>query len=431
MRGFQDKVCLVWDSGLFISFAQHLSKDFGRTFYHSDVHYGPFPKSPEVKIGTGIEGVTRTDDPYTDVLHKFDKEDILIVFPDVYQVAGLQMDLRKQGYRVWGSGNATKFELDRKYGKELMEKVGIDVGPWTIVKGLSNLIEDIKEEKDFYVKLRYGNMRGTGETFRTHNWDYIQGYIKKELGPNLGESAETTEFIVEQPLKDCVEIGIDWTNIDGQYNKAGFMGIEKKAESLLGRWKTAEEMPRQAIDQLDRLAPYFKKSQLRNLFALESRFNKKGIAYGLDPCPRFSRPCSEALQAAIGNWADVCWFGAEGILIPMEKNGSHLAQVMVFSSKSERHGCTVTGKDGGKLPADCDDWLKLVNLAIVEGRREVLPGLSGIGAVVAVGNSESAVIKLAKERCDMIGGHGVEVSAGCLDSNAEEWTKLKDYGIEA
>lgn len=428
---YRDKICLCWDSGLFVSFALHLSKYFKKVYYHSDVHYGPFPKSSEIKIGMGLaENMERTDDPWGDVLLKYDKADLLIVFPDVYQPGGMMEAFRKQGYRVWGTAGATELELDRLFAKKLFKQIGINVGPYAEVKGLSALIEDIKEGEDMYVKARYGNIRGNFETFRTRNWDFISGRINREIRQALGESAESTEFLVEMPLEDCVELGGDFYTIDGQYPKRGCVGIERKAEAYVGRMMEWEDMPEQITGQLEKLAPYFKKTQNRNLFALESRIDKNGKAWAIDPCCRFSRPCSEVLQILYGNWPDILWQGAEGVCVDPEPTGKYAAQVMVYSTKAEKSGATITGKHGKPLPKDAMDWLKLVNHAIVDGKHEVLPGLSGIGAICAVGDTEAEAVKLCQERCELIDGDGVDSpSPTSVEKAAEEFKKLPSHKV--
>jgi hypothetical protein len=137
---------LVYDYGLCTEHAIRLARDGHMVFYYVPWQ-DAFPQSTKALIGEGLEGLHRIKD-FWDYIDKVD----IIVFFDNY--CGDLVDyLRKKGYKVFGAGSAEKLELDRIKQKEILKTVGLPVGEYEVIHGLSALREYLKENEDKYVKI--------------------------------------------------------------------------------------------------------------------------------------------------------------------------------------------------------------------------------------------------------------------------------------
>ena len=67
--------------------------------------------------------------------------------PDIRH-AGIQAELRKQGYPVWGSGRGMILEQDRVFFMDKLAELGLDVPPYEKVTGLTNLALFLKDKED-------------------------------------------------------------------------------------------------------------------------------------------------------------------------------------------------------------------------------------------------------------------------------------------
>src|ERR1035437_1040550 len=132
MSDYKNRTCLVLDNGLFIEISVVLAKSFGKVYYYSNWK-SAYPRSVNRLVGTGLPGVTRVND-FWDVLDEVD----LFVFPDIY-FGGLQEHLVSLGKRVWGARKGDFLELDREKSKEHLDSIGVDIGPYRVVKGIDAL----------------------------------------------------------------------------------------------------------------------------------------------------------------------------------------------------------------------------------------------------------------------------------------------------
>jgi hypothetical protein len=226
MERLSDKTVCVVDNGLFVGLAEVLAEKFGKVYYTTPTA-GPFPTSSEYGIGRGLEGVTRLPDP-NDALSLLDKID-LFVFPDLY-FAGLQVMLRDLGKRVWGSGPAEILELDRLRCKRFCEKCGLEVGKYTVVKGISEAETFVKNNPGVFLKTsRHAPpARGDFETLNCSSYKAVR-FRLEEIRSRLGPLAETVELILEQPIPDALELATDVYSVCGEWPSQGVLGIEAKA----------------------------------------------------------------------------------------------------------------------------------------------------------------------------------------------------------
>ena len=107
MKEIHDASVLVVDSGLFIPFARRLAEDFARVvFYNPD--RSSFPTLKQGAVGAGFEDIEHTLD-FWPLIDEMD----MVAFPDIGN-AGLQAQIRGQGFPVWGSGDGDGIEINRE-----------------------------------------------------------------------------------------------------------------------------------------------------------------------------------------------------------------------------------------------------------------------------------------------------------------------------
>ena len=224
MRYKAKTVCVV-DNGLFVEIAVKLAKDFGRVLYYMPWTSG-YPNSNIMLPGIGLPGVERID-AFWPLLDEID----LFVFPDVYEGA-LQVQLEKMGKRVWGSRNGGDSSYSRADSKKHMASLGIDIGPWKLVKGITALRKHLEANDDQWVKIT--RTRGDFETFHSANYRISKPKID-ELEHQLGAKGEIMEFIVETGIPDAVEIAYDGWTIDGRFPKNSIPALRSRIEGMSTR----------------------------------------------------------------------------------------------------------------------------------------------------------------------------------------------------
>lgn len=412
---YSNKTCCVVDNGLFTDLATTLAKSFGRVLYHTP-WVGAFPTSNQMMPGKGIPGVTRCDDFW-----KIKDEVDLWVFPDVY-FGSVQVELRSQGKRVWGSGMGEELELRRKEAKEHLKKAGINVGKYEVVIGMDALKAYLMKHENVWVKM--STTRGDMETFNSKDYKNIETRLD-ELEGTLGAKKKVAEFIVEDAIEDAVEVGYDGYLIDGKAPKKCMTGIETKAKGYVGVMKDYKDIPKQVKDVNDKLADTLKKYKYRNSFCVELRIDRKGKAWAIDPLARFGSPPGDLWQLMYKNLSDILWYGAEGECIDPEPAAKYGVELLIASEWADKHWQAIS------FPKAIRDNLKFRNLTMIEGEYYVIPshlGL-GLGAIVAVGDTVDAAIKKAKECSEQIETYDAETFPESLGDAVKQNEKLKKYGI--
>jgi hypothetical protein len=188
----KNSTCLVWDSGQFVALAERLARDFGKVYYFC-TDGNSCRKMTKALIGTGLDGVEVLQDSPFEV----DPDSIdCYVFTDV--VNGFEAEeLRNQGRNVWGAGIGTQMEEDREGFKKEMEKVGLPVGPYQVIKGLDNLRLYLKEHKNVYVKI--SKFRGCfdeqTDILTDSGWKPFSGLDTKDQVATLDLSTRVMSFV--------------------------------------------------------------------------------------------------------------------------------------------------------------------------------------------------------------------------------------------
>lgn len=410
-------VCVV-DLGLFVELAVKLTEWFGKVYYFMPWQASAFPKSNSRLVGTGLPGVEV-------VRYFWDREFLdnvdLFVFPDVY-LGDLQNELVRQGKNVFGSRRGDELELHRNKAKKWFKKLGLPVGAYEVIKGVTDLRKFLKENKDQYVKVSL--TRGDFETFHCPNYKLAEPKID-ELEARLGAKKTEIEFVVEEAIPG-IETGYDGFSIDGVFPKTALAGIEIKDKCYLMKVMPYNKLPEQITSFNDTIAPTLKEYQYRNFISTEIRIDKKGIPHMIDFCARCGSPPSEIMLELIQNLPDVLWFGAQGECINIETSYQWAAEILLESAWADNNWQAV------QFPPKVREFVKLRNAARISGEYYVVPQSSScpeIGAVVGVGNTMEEAIEATKGTAKQVEGYFIESFPSALDDAVKEIKRLKDFGI--
>lgn len=414
---YPDKTACIVCSPLFVSFAERLAQDFGKVYLHVPTS-GSFVTMNQGLVGTGIPGVEKVDS----IFGPHFAEVSIFIFPDVGHSA-LQIYLESIGKLVWGGRNGEELEQYREVCKALMEKEGLPVAPWQIVKGMTALRAHLKSHADQHIKIN--KWRGLTETFFAPNPEAVSAKLD-DLQNDLGAFKEECEFMVEDDLPDKVEIGTDVYCIDGQYPSKTLIGIEVKDMGYCAEFVEWAKIPEPLRRWNETMAPYFAQYGYRGFLSNEIRIGEDKVPYQIDACCRAGSPPSELYQEFYLNLAEIIWEGANGNIVDPKPAGKFGAQIVLKSSWANGHLQNVI------YPEKYAKNIKLFEYVVVDGKRYVLPlekDITEIGAVVGWGDTMEEALEMVREAGESIEGYGIKFSLGPADQAVEEMNKLAEIGL--
>lgn len=411
-------VCFV-DNGLFVDFCRHVAKDFGKAYYYKPDWRCAFPQSRQIVVGQGFPEI----EPILFPLDLFSKID-LWVFLDLYQ-SDLQLFLEAHGARVWGQRKGDEMELHRWEFREHLKSIGLPVAGGEKVMGMTALRKHLRNVKNKYIKTSF--TRGDFETFRHDNFDTSEPRLD-ELSHSLGAIKEHYDFLVEDEIPDCIEVGYDGYTVDGKFPSHAMMAYEIKDVGMIGTVKEYSQLAKPVRDINAALSSTFKNYNYRGFFASEIRYGKEKKPYLIDPCCRLGTPSNELLQELFDGWGAVLWDGAEGkmtnpIVSPKKKFG---VLACIHTEFAVENWQTIT------YPASLDDNVKLRFHTRIDGKDCVAPqtvGLPDVGYVSASGSTLLEAIGLCKERAEQIKGFQVKVSLEGIDKALECIKEGEKFGV--
>lgn len=414
---YKDKSCLVVAHGLFAELAVRLARDFGHTYLYVPWQ-DTYPTINKGLLGYGLEGIEKVDDVFGGHFEGVD----LFVFPDLYH-ADLQLYLESLGKRVWGSRRGEELELYRGLCKEAMDKVGLPVHPWKSVRGMTALRAHLKAHDNQHVKL--DKYRGMFETFKSEKYDLIAPKLD-EIQSLMGPFAEELDFVVEDDLPDCVEVGLDCYTVDGEFPGATLAGIEVKDLGYVSQFKAWDRIPEQVRGWFETMEPYFKQYGYRGFLSNELRIGRDKVPYMIDCCARAACPPNELYQEFYTNLAQIVYEGAGGVLVDPEPAGKWGVEIILKSEWAEKHWQPV------EIPEEVRSFVKLFNPVKVDGRYHVAPQedeLCEVGAVIGYGDTLEAALEMVDRVGEQVSGYGLKAEHGSLDTAVEQMQQLTEFGI--
>lgn len=418
MSDYKDKTILVVVHGLFSWVAERFARDFGKVLLYIPWNSYSFPTSNIGICGTGLPNVTKVDSIFGPHLANVD----LIYFGDIY-FADEQVYLENQGYRVWGGRNGEEMELYRATCKEIMEGLGLPVNPWKQLKGMDALREHLKTNENQHVKI--DKWRGTFETFKAESYELAEPKLN-QIEHEMGAYSRVAEFIAENDLPNCSEVGTDLYCIDGQLPSASLVGIETKDVGFCGEFIEWSKLPEPVRRWNEAMAPVFAQYGYRGWLSNEIRIGEDLVPYMIDATTRQPSPPGELVSEFYLNYTDIVWNGAEGIMvdpIPAAKFGMEVIIKSDWASENWQ-------------PIEYDEkyanQIKLFNSAVIEGKRYIVPQdekMAEIGAVVGWGDTLDEAQAHLQEAADSIKGYGIKMSHGSIDDAKKAMQDLADFGL--
>jgi hypothetical protein len=374
--------CIV-DGGPFIPVAQRLAREYKRVLYYCP-NSDPFPTINRCIIGDGFPDIEKTTDIFT-IKNEID----LFVFPDINHF-DLQLELESQGFPVWGSRRGDALEIKRQYFHAMLEKLGLPVPKFTVVRGINALRGHLKDEENKYLKIsRY---RGSMETAHWRSWSLDEGFLDV-LAVRFGPAKEMIDFLVFDALETELEIGNDTYCVDGQWPKMMLHGLEKKDAGYFCTAQAADGLPEQIKEVLAVFAPVLKRFRYRNLFSTELRV-VDDVGYFTDPCCRGGLPSTSSQLEMLANLPEIIWCGANGELVEPEMAAQFSAEVIL------KVKCNKTQWPVVEVPEELRQWMKLANCCMIDGRVTFPVDDSHedeIGWLSAIGDTPKATLDKLKE----------------------------------
>jgi len=416
---FKDKKLMVVDrGGLFVSWAFRFSEEFGEVYYHNPAWKEMESRTDGLLVGHGFDEITMVKN-FWDVAHQMD----IFVFPWVGD-GDWQLELVRQGKRVWGARKGEDLELYRSAAKEEFRKLGMPVNDYTVITGITNLRVYLKNHPNVFIKINL--TRGDGDTFHSPSYDEILPKLR-EIEHDLDQAAESVEFIVEKPISTTVENGYDGYCIDGLWPKYAISGVEIKECAYVGAFIPANEFD-ESIKKVNAwLSPALKQYGYRGPLHTEIRIGRDEQPYLIDLTARYGSPPSESMQESIANWAEIAWYGSEGVMVNPEPVKKYSAQAIINSDHAIENWQSL------KLDDDLRKWVKLRFHCKISGVDYVIPQMcriASIGWVVGIGDTVKEAITNCKDHAERLGGYKVEVMTDGLEKAVEEIEKGERMGVQ-
>ena len=372
--------------------------------------------------GYGLDNVEKIDEFLNPKI--LDSVD-LFVFPDI-GYGDMQRHLRRIGKAVWGHMGATTLELYRDQFLEILEGVGLPTIPSKTIVGLSALREHLKTVEDKWIKVNC--FRANSETWHHLDYEHSEDYLD-DLAVIFGGAKEIVLFVVQDNLKSDMEIGYDGWCIDGQFPQSSFQGYEKKNELYLGSELSYEDLPDEIKTVNEAMAPVLKSFGYRGWWATEIRI-KDGVPYFIDPTPRMPGQTGEHQLETCTNFAEVIWYGANGIVIPPEFRWRFAVEATLHFDGGAKHDQIVKEWRTLRIPKNVERWVKLYRYGKIDGVYKFAPDMSGEpGVVIGAGNTVEAAIAHLKKNLKMLKDLPVHANVAGFASLLESVKEAAKHGI--
>jgi len=410
-------VCFV-DNGLFVSFARSVAPAFAKAYYYSPWQ-GAFPKNNQTRLGEGFSELERVRYPLL-IANEID----LWIVTDIF-FADFQLFLEERGARVWGPRLGEELETERRDFYDYCKRNSITVPKTEFITGVENLRKYLTGKKRLWVKLVHGYERGNMESWIWKD-EHISSTRLDQVVYDLGAFGPTTDFAVQDEVKDPVELAEDMYCVDDQFPQTVMHGLEIKGLGLIGKVKPYSDLPKPLRDVNAKLAPIMKKDRFRGMFSLEGLYTKDHKYYVTDPCCRLGSPSNELLQVIFKNWAEIFWEGAEGRLVEPIPTAKYGFIVMVSNEQSDKIWQPL------EYPKEIDKWVTLRFPYALNGQRFAVPqgALTNLAGVVGIGDTLLAAETACADHVHQVDGHLLEIALDAMNKSLNAIAQLEDYGIK-
>jgi hypothetical protein len=421
MRDLESITCCFIDSpdGLYLPLARSLAPGYKRLLY-TNLNAEGAETINEAVIGEAFpaeENFERIDDFW---MHRNEVD--LWVLPDS-KAAGLQLELERQGFPVWGSRRSIYLEHSRETFIRVLKDLGLEVPKYKRIIGLDALRDYLRDKEDQIIKIsRY---RRSMETRKWRSWADDEWWLDL-MAVNLGGVKNIWPFLVFESIETDLELGADTYFVNGQFPKVMVDGYERKSRGYFAAVKPAGEMPEQTRAVMDAFAPILEKAGHGNFWTIEVRV-KDEHSYFIDPTPRGPMPASGSQALLYKNLPEIIAAGAEGELVEPDLAGKFAAEVGL-TLKREGAAWRTCG-----LPAELADFMKLSGACYVNGRAwfpyRQEDTDDGIGWLCAIGDTPQETIEKLLAYKELL-PPGVEADTDSMVDLLKEIKTAEQEGIE-
>lgn len=271
---------LIIDSGWNSWLAEHLGRLGEEAVYWSPWER-PFPQIADAAIGAGFKNVTRALELFEGPIPE------LVLSLDLSTACLARGVAAWYEVPLWGTTpEACEYETDRsRYGRDGLQIIGIDA-----------LADELDERKEAWVKLS-GGWRGVVETAHVTNDDEKAALIHR-LRTAAGPLADSMEFVVESPILNAAEAGLDLIYCAGQILEPFAWGYEVKDKCYVGR----------VADGSSSINPHIARPAVPENYSgfcsTESRVNDK-VNILMDVAMRVPAPPGISMVNNLNNFVDV------------------------------------------------------------------------------------------------------------------------------
>lgn len=383
------KTFLVIDKGLYPHISEALSDEGKNRVLYATPWETKDPHFRDFVVGKGFGHLEKVMYP-EDYYEKADS----IIFWDVSGNA-LCNFLRKiyPNKSIVGAGLGERLENDRVLLKEWCKELGLPVSNYVVVKGVTALREHLKKNKDKYVKVNV--WRGDLESFHSPDYDSIEQVID-EMAVKLGSDKEEFDFIVDDTIKDALEIGADTFFNGTEFIRPMFAGIEKHKNLYVA--KVMDEIPILG-ETLNAFTPLLSKMNYRGPLSTEELVKSKTEHYWIDACMRLPNPLSALYPVMIENWSEFIYEIGLGHYVEPEIKHKCVGAFGLSSLAAKESYVKVNIKEG---------YEDKVRYQMVTGRGEknyAVPGWEVVAILVAGGNTVDEVLEGLKEAAEGVDAH--------------------------
>jgi len=423
------------DHGLNISIAEKLTESFERVLLLVP-NIEAYPNTDRDCIGTGLPGVERiysswsVEDEGRATFKQFldDKPDplkTLFFFPDV-GFSGMQSQLRADGFKVCGSGDADRLELDKWFFQQELKAAGLPVAKTERLVGTKALSKYLADKPSGECFIKISHHRGLMETKK---WlgSFLSSVWLHDLECRLGRHTDSQVFIVQHRIDSVGEIGTDTLSLAGKVPDNSLCGLEMKDAGYLGKVFPVQPEILQHVNEA--MEPILAKLGLAGHYSTEVRCVNKTEGHYIDPTMRVPSPPGELMVEVyeMHCYAQALWDLANGRMPVLTPHHTYCAEIILTSGWLEDdHWLPI------EFPAEAARYIRLKNHCIKDGKYYIVPNGNGgfFGGAIGFGKTAEEACEMAVKYAEMVQGEDVKYEGDVMEKATKGIDAMSKIGIE-
>ena len=290
---------------------------------------------------------------------------------------------------VFGSGKAGFLEDDRVLLKEVQGALGLDVQPFTVCTGITQLQKYLKTKKDCYVKINI--FREEMESFFCADYDSVELKLD-QIADHLGPHKEQFVFVVEDKIDCEVECGCDLFFNGKNYLAPYLFGYEFSKNGYIG--KVSHELPKALETTMSAFMPVLEKFKYRGAISTEEFIISQDEHYLIDLCARMASPFTAGYPEWIENWPEVVYGVGKGKFVIPEFKHKYIGAFALKSAEALHCYEKINIKDPAKVKMFSPVGNKKGDYAVM--------GEDHVAVVIAGGDSVDEVINGLYENAESV-----------------------------